>query len=175
MRDKRIEGNGTVLEYYWWGTGRFRKQRKYGRNFLDNLKSLTLSGINGIVVGHNSRYLKYLLSIRNIPVVNFHRDFRLTDTVLSLDLAQQYNLQNNDTILLTILVNPSKALTFTVFAQTSQNKVTSVPRDERMGVLEALENPVVKAFGATSRFWWFDDLFVLLPDGFLGPPIEVWG
>ncbi|THU92704.1 hypothetical protein K435DRAFT_800262 [Dendrothele bispora CBS 962.96] len=61
-----------------------------------------------------------LLSIRNIPVTNFHCDFRLTNTVLSLDFAQQYNLQNTDTIPLTILVNPSKALTFTVFAQTSQ-------------------------------------------------------
>ncbi|THU87086.1 hypothetical protein K435DRAFT_867634 [Dendrothele bispora CBS 962.96] len=61
-----------------------------------------------------------LLSIRNIPVVNFHCDFRLTNTVLAQDFAQQHNLQNTDTIPLTILVSPSKALTFTMFVQTSQ-------------------------------------------------------
>ncbi|THV01496.1 hypothetical protein K435DRAFT_963494 [Dendrothele bispora CBS 962.96] len=45
-----------------------------------------------------------LLSICDIPVTRYHCDFRLTNTVLSPTFAQQHNLDNTDTISLTIKV-----------------------------------------------------------------------
>ncbi|THU86795.1 hypothetical protein K435DRAFT_867928 [Dendrothele bispora CBS 962.96] len=60
-----------------------------------------------------------VLSIHDIPVTRYHCDFRLTNTVPSSAFAQQYHLDNTDTIPLTIKVNPSRAVTFTVETLTS--------------------------------------------------------
>ncbi|THU92700.1 hypothetical protein K435DRAFT_800258 [Dendrothele bispora CBS 962.96] len=61
-----------------------------------------------------------LLTIRDIPVTRFHCDFRLTNTVLSSDFALEHNLQHTGSISLTIKVNPSRAVMFTVDALISQ-------------------------------------------------------
>ncbi|THU99738.1 hypothetical protein K435DRAFT_794677 [Dendrothele bispora CBS 962.96] len=59
-----------------------------------------------------------LLSIRDIPATRYHCDFRLTNTALSSAFAQQYYLDNTDTIPLTIKVNTSRAVTFMVPVET---------------------------------------------------------
>ncbi|THV03772.1 hypothetical protein K435DRAFT_851560 [Dendrothele bispora CBS 962.96] len=60
-----------------------------------------------------------LLSIHDIPVTRYHCDFQFTNTVLLSAFAQQHHLDNTDTITLTIKVNPSRAVTFTVKTLTS--------------------------------------------------------
>ncbi|THU81783.1 hypothetical protein K435DRAFT_972224 [Dendrothele bispora CBS 962.96] len=61
-----------------------------------------------------------LLTIRDIPVTRFYCDFCLTNTVLSSDFAFEHNLQHTPSIPLTIKVNKSRAVTFTVDAPISQ-------------------------------------------------------